>query len=145
MNPKKIYKKLVKLYPNGQMEFKEITKGMVRISALDDSYQYFDDDVILFIDMFNPENAIIVSFIFDKINPTFEALQLINNYNVNQTLSKAYIFEDNSEINYLKIEFLFDTIKNDKLALDKIVGVIENFTSDENLKDLQPLTNLTYK
>ena len=145
MNPKKIYKNLIKLYPNGQMEFKEITKGMVRISALDDSYQYFDDDVILFIDMFNPENAIIVSFIFDKINPTFEALQLINNYNVNQTLSKAYIFEDNSEINYLKIEFLFDTIKNDKLALDKIVGVIENFTSDENLKDLQPLTNLTYK
>lgn len=145
MNPKKIYKNLVKLYPNGQMEFKEIEKGLVRISALDDSYQYFDDDVILFIDMFNPENAIIVSFIFDKINPTFEALQLINNYNVNQTLSKAYIFEDKSGNNYLKIEFLFDTIKKDKLALDKIVGVIENFTSDENLKDLQPLTNLTYK
>lgn len=145
MNPKKIYKNLIKLYPNGQMEFKEITKGMIRISALDDSYQYFDDDVILFIDMFNPENTIIVSFIFDKINPTFEALQSINNYNVNQTLSKAYIFEDKSGINYLKIEFLFDTIKNNKLALDKIVGVIENFTSDENLKDLQPLTNLTYK
>lgn len=145
MNPKKIYKNLVKLYPNGQMQFKEITKGMVRISALDDSYQYFDDDVLLFIDMFNPENTIVVSFIFDKINPTFEALQLINNYNTNQTLSKAYIFEENSGINYLKIEFLFETIESDKLALDKIVGVIENFTSDETLKDLQPLTNLTYK
>lgn len=145
MNPKKIYKNLVKLYQNGQMEFKEITKGMIRISALDDSYQYFDDDVILFVDMFNPENTIIVSFIFDKINPTFEALQLINNYNVNQTLSKAYIFEDKSGINYLKIEFLFETIENDKLALDKIVGVIENLTSEETLKDLQPLTNLTYK
>ena len=145
MNPKKIYKNLVKLYQNGQMEFKEITKGMIRISALDDSYQYFDDDVILFIDMFNPENTIIVSFIFDKINPTFKALQLINNYNVNQTLSKAYIFEDKSGINYLKIEFLFETIENDKLALDKIVGVIENLTSEETLKNLQPLTNLTYK
>lgn len=144
MNPKKIYKNLVKLYQNGQMEFKEITKGMIRISALDDSYQYFDDDVILFIDMFNPENTIIVSFIFNKINPTFEALQLINNYNVNQTLSKAYIFEDKSGINYLKIEFLFETIENDKLALDKIVGVIENLTYDDTLKDLQPLINLTH-
>lgn len=144
MNPKKIYKNLVKLYPNGQMEFKEITNGMVRISALDDSYQYFDNEVDLFIDIFNPEKTIIMSFFFNKINPTFEALQLVNNYNVNRTLSKAYIFETNSGDNYLKIEFLFTPIENERLALDKIVGAIENLTYDDTLKDLQPLINLTY-
>lgn len=144
MNPKKIYKNLVKLYPNGQMEFKEITNGMVRISALDDSYQYFDNEVDLFIDIFNPEKTIIMSFFFNKINPTFEALQLVNNYNANRTLSKAYIFETNSGDNYLKIEFLFTPIENERLALDKIVGAIENLTYDDTLKDLQPLINLTY-
>ena len=145
MNPKKIYKNLVKLYPEYEFEFKQRDKDQVIISTYISSEEHFDDDVSLDINVFKSKQTIFMSFLFDKINPTFEALQLINNFNANQPHSKAYIEEMRSGDNYLNITYLFTSLKSTKLALYNIIGAIYDVTSDTTLEDLQPLTNLTYK
>lgn len=145
MNPKKIYKNLVKLYPEYEFEFKQRDKDQVIISTYISSEEHFDDDVSLDINVFKSKQTIFMSFLFDKINPTFEALQLINSFNANQPHSKAYIEEMRSGDNYLNITYLFTSLKSTKLALYNIIGAIYDVTSDTTLEDLQPLTNLTYK
>lgn len=144
MNPKKIYKNLVKLYPEYKFEFKQCDKDQVIISTYISSEEHFDDDVSLDINVFKSKQTIFMSFLFDKINPTFEALQLINNFNANQPHSKAYIEEMSSGENYLNITYLFTSLKSTKLALYNIIGAIYDVTSDTTLEDLQPLINLTY-
>lgn len=145
MNPKKIYKNLVKLYPEYKFKFKQCDKDQVIISTYISSEEHFDDDVSLDINVFKSKQTIFMSFLFDKINPTFEALQLINNFNANQPHSKAYIEEMRSGDNYLNITYLFTSLKSTKLALYNITGAIYDLTLDTTLEDLQPLTNLTYK
>lgn len=144
MNPKKIYKNLVKLYPEYEFEFRQRDKDQATISTYISSEEHFDDDVSLDIDVFKSKQTVFMSFLFDKINPTLETLQLINNYNANQPHSKAYIEEMSSGENYLNITYLFTSLKSNKLALYNIIGAIYDVTSDTTLEDLQPLINLTY-
>lgn len=121
---------------------KNLTDDKVEITASIVAEKYFDDSISVRIVAYK-SGTCHVFLVFDKLDPTFENYDLINEYNDNSSFLSAYISQKNGG-KYLELHGSSLDAPNTQVLCDTICYFINEALNDKLLKYLQPLTNNTY-
>ncbi len=143
MNFRKIYKMLCEHYDTIEFAIVGETKEQMMINAFFTLPEYFDDQLELRL-VINDNFA--VQWVFDKMDPTLENYQKINDFNKNSIFYKAYLVEeeDGTHTNYLLLDCANLGYHNEKEMFAGIVHYIELLLDSSTLPFLQALTKSTY-
>ena len=135
---------LVQSQFNGiSFEQKEFSADKAVITANIVAEKYFDDGILVRIVAYK-SGTCHVFMIFDKLDPTYENLQLINEYNDHSSFLSAYISQKDGG-QYLELHGSSMDAPDEKVLSETIAYFINEALNEKLLKYLQPLTNRTYR
>lgn len=137
MNLKKVQKSLEKLFKDMNLGFTYEDDGK-RLKATNDiTIEGYDDDVTAILEYY-PSGICSFAFIFDKLEATEEALELLNDFNRGVYGLKAFI-NDND---YLEVAIEGQNIGEGDVA--QFAETVLNDLLDKDIEEyLLPLTELT--
>lgn len=98
----------------------------------------YDDGVFVEIIVFK-SGSFAIDFVFDKLDKTAQALELIHEFNKQSVWLAAYIRNDG----YLVLRYNVMQLSDDDVV-DNVSSAFNKLLSDNIKKVLQPLTRLTY-
>jgi hypothetical protein len=110
----------------------EITANMV-VKSIDDNIR-----VSFYV---NQKNFAGIAMTFDRLQKTIRAYELINQFNRQNYIFKAYINENG----YLEFSHILLSIHHREELKEQLPNLIGLMFNDDNLKLLTPLTELTYE
>jgi hypothetical protein len=106
---------------------------IMNMKSIDDSIK-----VCIFV---HKNNIAGVSLTFDRLSKTLRSFDLINQFNQKNFVFKAFINENG----YLEFNHVLLSIHTREELMENIPNLMNDVSSDENLKLLVPLANLTYE
>ena len=121
---------------------KSRTEDKLEITASIEAKKYFDDGISVRIVAYK-SGTCHVFMVFDKLDPTFENYDMINNYNDHSSFLAAYISQKNGG-KYLELHGSSMDAPNAKVLADTIVYFINELLNEKLLPHLQPITKRTY-
>ena len=134
---------LVQSQYNGiTFEQKELTADKAVITANIVAEKYFDDGIFVRIVAYK-SGTCHVFLVFDELDPTFENLKLINEYNDHSSFLSAYISQKDGG-KFLELHGSSMDAPDEKVLSETIAYFINEALNEKLLKYLQPLTNRTY-
>ncbi len=122
---------------------KSRTEDKVEITADIVAKKYFDDGITVRIVAYK-SGTCHVFLVFDELDPTFENLKLINEYNDHSSFLSAYISQKDGG-QYLELHGSSMDAPDEKVLSETIAYFINEALNEKLLKYLQPLTNRTYR
>ncbi len=139
INLKKAQKELTKLLVKQLGLDFEFGLGEDRLTAKNSvSIDGYDDDVFISFVVFK-SGSYGVDFVFDKIDRTPQALELLQNFNENSVWLAAFIRDDG----YLVLRYNVMQLSDDDVV-QNTESVMQKLISPEIREVLTPLTRLTY-
>lgn len=124
-------------------EQKELTADKSVITANIVAERYFDDGIFVRIVAYK-SGTCHVFMIFDKLDPTYENLTLINEYNDHSSFLSAYISQKDGG-KYLELHGSSMDAPDEKVLSETIAYFINEALNEKLLQYLQPLTSRTYR
>ena len=121
---------------------KSRTEDKVEITAEIVAKKYFDDGITLRIVAYK-SGTCHVFMVFDKLDPTFENYEMINNYNDHSSFLNAYISQKNGG-KYLELHASSLDLPDEKALCSVICYFINEVLNEKLLVYLQPITKRTY-
>ena len=121
---------------------KSRTDDKVEITANIVAEKYFDDGIAVRVVAYK-SGTCHVFMVFDKLDPTFENLSLINEYNDHSSFLSAYISQKNGG-KYLELHGSSMDAPDAKILADTISYFINELLNEKLLQYLQPITKRTY-
>ena len=122
---------------------KSRTEDKVEITAEIVAKKYFDDDIAVRIVAYK-SGTLHVFMVFDKLDPTFENYNLINEYNDHSSFLNCYISQKNGG-KYLELHGSCLNLPDEKAVADAASYYINELLNEKLLQHLQPLSKRTYQ
>lgn len=121
---------------------KSRTDDKVEITAEIVAKKYFDDGITVRIVAYK-SGTCHVFMVFDKLDPTFENYDMINEYNDHSSFLSAYISQKNGG-KYLELHGSSMDAPDEKALASTICYFINEVLNEKLLQYLQPITKRTY-
>ena len=131
-----VYELIIEEWNNLTFHKKDSKDGIVRFDAMA-GLTGIDDDVCISVQI--GDQIMAVDFIFDYINATEEAYQLINKFNQENLCYKAYIRQDG----FLVIDYHSPVVTLEQAAKEFTFAMV-GLTDDSIMDTLIPLSKLTF-
>jgi hypothetical protein len=122
---------------------KSRTEDKVEITAEIVAKKYFDDGITVRIVAYK-SGTCHVFMVFDKLDPTFENYNLINEYNDHSSFLNAYISQKNGG-KYLELHASSLDLADENVMSSVICYYINEVLNEKLLTYLQPITKRTYQ
>ena len=122
---------------------KSRTEDKVEITAEIVAKKYFDDGITVRIVAYK-SGTCHVFMVFDKLDPTFDNYNLINEYNDHSSFLNAYISQKNGG-KYLELHASSLDLADEKVQANVICYFINEVLNEKLLEYLQPITKRTYQ
>ena len=143
MNFKRLFSLVSKSFPNIGFEVKRMEKDVLEITASIYASDYFDDHMYCQIIVYNSGSMHFI-LTFDKLDPTLENYELINQFNDNLSWFKAYISEKDSGNRFFELHYAAIGEAYEKAIADAISFLLEELLDDNTMKYLKPIVDKTY-
>jgi hypothetical protein len=114
----------------------------IEITANIVAEKYFDDGIAVRIVAYK-SGTCHVFMVFDKLDPTYENLTMINEYNDHSSFLSAYISQKNGG-KYLELHGSSMDAPDEQALASTVCFFINELLNDSLLKYLQPITRNTY-
>ncbi len=141
MDKPRIYRMLSEKYPKITFESKyEANKIEITASNIT-AKSYFDDSIYIRIISYD-SGTLHVFMTFDRLDPTLNALTYINTFNACNAFFKGYVSEKKGG-KYFELHFAAFDMRDEQAVVNQISFSLNELLSDNTLKNLKPITNLT--
>ncbi len=137
-----IYRMLSEKYSGITFESK-YEENKIEITASNiTAKKHFDDSI--YIRIINYDSGTLHVFMtFDRLDKTLNALSYINTFNACNAFYKGYISEKKGG-NYFELHFAVFGLTNESAVVNQITFSLDELLSENTLKHLKPITELTY-
>ena len=142
MNLRKLFDRVTKDWSNLGFALDQFGKDKLVMSAEIVAKDYFDDNVYCKIVAYD-NGCLHVMFTFDKLDPSLENYNLINEFNDNLSWFKAYISEKDSGNKFFELPFASMGEARDKDMASTIRFLLNELLSDSTMKYLKPILEKT--